>query len=206
MSAQTNDPQIQACTTERTDINRLAEVMARGFVDDPVMNWALGSPKPQRLMFSLLARHIYLPRGGGVLLHENEEDKAACLWLHPDKSKNFAILPTLHLTASVVRHSGFGAIQRTLDLDARLEHKHPSIPHVYLFAIAVDPRFQGQGLGKRVMAPMLRYCDEHGLPAYLENSKAQNVPFYRGRGFEVVEDFDVDGQGLPMWLMLRQPA
>jgi len=56
------------------------------------------------------------------------------------------------------------------------------------------------------MAPMLRYCDEHGLPAYLENSKAQNLGFYRGRGFEVIEDFDVDGNGLPMWLMLRPPA
>lgn len=184
----------------------MAEVMARGFADDPVMNWALGSPKPQKLMFALLARHIYLPRGGGVLLHENQEDKAACLWLHPGQSKDFALLPTLHLTASVVRHSGFGAIRRTLDLDARLERKHPPIPHVYLFAIAVDPRFQGQGLGKRVMAPMLRYCDEHGLPAFLENSKAQNLAFYRGRGFEVIEDFDVDGKGLPMWLMLRQPA
>jgi len=201
-----SDPHIKTCTRDNADIEALADVMAKGFADDPVMNWALGSAKPQKLMFSLLARYIYLPRGGGVLLHEDGENKAACLWLHPGQSKNFAFFPTLRLTASVVRHSGPSAIRRTLDLDARLDAKHPPFAHVYLFAIAVDPRFQGQGLGKRVMAPMLRYCDEHGLPAYLENSKAQNLGFYRGRGFEVIEDSDVDGNGLPMWLMLRPPA
>jgi ribosomal protein S18 acetylase RimI-like enzyme len=205
MTDHTPDPHIKTCIRNDADIDAIADVMAKGFADDPVMNWALGSPKPQKLMFALLARHIYLPRGGGSLLRENGENKAACLWLNPGQSKDFALFPTLRLTASVVRHSGPSAIRRTLDLDKRLERLHPPHPHVYLFAIAADPRFQGQGLGKRVMAPMLRYCDEHSLPAYLENSKAQNLGFYRGRGFEVVADFDVNGQGLPMWLMQRKP-
>ena len=186
-------------------ITRLAGVLAGGFADDAVMNWTLGSPRPQQVMFALLARHVYLPRGAGVILHEDDTDKAAALWLHPGQSRDLALLPTLRLAASVARHGGPDAVLRTMKLDARLDKKHPRQPHVYLFAVAVRPGFQGHGLGKRVLAPMLAYCDEHGLPAYLENSKARNLPFYRGLGFEVREELSPGPGCSPLWLMERAP-
>ncbi len=186
------------------DASRLADVLADGFADDPVMNWSLGSPKPQKLMFSLLARHIYLPRGAGTLLSENGEDKAACLWLYPEQSKDLSLVPTLRIAASVLRHSGVGAVTRTIELDADLEKLHPKVSHVYLFAIAVAARFQGKGLGKKVIAPMLHYCDANGLPAYLENSKARNLSFYQGLGFEVLEEYHLGPGCSPLWRMQRE--
>ncbi len=187
------------------DIARLAAVLAEGFADDAVMNWTLGSPQPQELMFTLLARHIYLPRGAGQLLRHEGEDAAACLWLHEERSQDLPLMPTIRLAASLARHGGLAAVWRTMKLDARLHKKHPDMPHVYLFAVAVRPGFQGRGLGKRVLAPMLRYCDQRGLPAYLENSKARNLPFYRGLGFDVTEEFEPGSGCSPLWLMLRPP-
>ena len=204
--SQSPDPaQLQHCTPQERDAARVALVLAKGFADDPIMNWMLGSSKAQHRMFYLLARHVYLPRGGGALWHEQDQDKAASLWLPPEQSKDLTLWPMMQLVASVVGHGGVGAALRTLKLDQYLEHKHPKVPHTYLFAVAVDPRFQGQGLGKRVLAPMLRHCDDHGLLAYLENSKLRNLPFYRGLGFEVVEEITIGKDDLPMWRMERAP-
>jgi GNAT superfamily N-acetyltransferase len=195
---------LHQCAVTPAEISRLASVLAEGFADDPVMNWALGSPTPQALMFSLLARHVYCARGVGTLLHEAHVDKAACLWLKPDTSKDLALWPTLRLAASVMRHGGPFAVLRTLKLDARLDDKHPPEPHVYLFAVAVAPGFQGKGLGRRVLKPMLEYCDTNGALAYLENSKARNLPFYRGLGFEVLEELAPGPGCSPLWLMQRK--
>ncbi len=185
-------------------IPRIAAVLAEGFADDAVMNWTLGSPRPQKLMFAQLARHVYLPRGAGQLLRHGGEDAAACLWLREGQSRDLPLWPTVRVAAAVTRHGGPGAVLRTLGMESRMDRKHPAFPHVYLFAVAVRPGFQGRGLGKKMLAPMLAYCDARGLPAYLENSKARNLPFYRGLGFEVIEELDPGPGCSPLWLMLRQ--
>lgn len=189
-----------------TKWSRLADILADGFADDPVMNWSFGSPKSQYRVFATLARHLYLPKGAGEILQVKAKDAAACLWLDSGASKKLGLWPTLHIAASVLRHGGPSAVFRTLQLDAKLDAKHPDQPHVYLFAVAVRPGFQGKGLGKKILSPMLAHCDKHGFDAYLENSKAQNLPFYRGLGFEVVEEFAPGPGCSPLWLMLRKPA
>jgi len=186
-------------------ISRMTGVLADGFADDAVMNWSFGSSKPQSRVFRTLAEHVYLPRGAGELVQKDGQDAAAALWLHANASKKLALLPTLAIALSVLRHGGAKFVARTIRLDDVLEAKHPPMPHVYLFAVAVRPAFQGKGLGKQVLAPMLAYCDNNHLPAYLENSKQKNLPFYRGLGFEVIEQFEPGKNCSPLWLMVRQP-
>ena len=57
-----------------------------------------------------------------------------------------------------------------------------------------------------VMAPILRYGDEHGALAYLENAKARNLLFYRGLGFEAVEAIEPGPGCSPLWRMQRAPV
>ena len=54
--------------------------------------------------------------------------------------------------------------------------------------LGVEPDAQGQGLGSQVLRPMLDRCDSEGVPAYLESSKATNVPFYERHGFRNIEE------------------
>jgi len=50
----------------------------------------------------------------------------------------------------------------------------------------------------------LRRVDVDRLPAYLESSKPENVPFYERFGFEVIEEVIPTPGCPPMWPMWRE--
>ena len=62
-------------------------------------------------------------------------------------------------------------------MEAGLVAKKPKEPHFFLFAIGTRPSEQGKGLGSQVMAEGLKIVDQANMPAYLESSKEQNIPF-----------------------------
>ena len=59
--------------------------------------------------------------------------------------------------------------------------------YFYLQDVIVLPRFQGRGLGKRLMEPIMRYLDEHALPGSFAGLMAAEgvTDFYRQFGFAV---------------------
>lgn len=90
--------------------------------------------------------------------------------------------------------------------DTALAPQRPTIPHVSLDALGVDPRQQGRGLGSALLRAGLRAVDRAGLPAYLETSEPRNVRLYERHGFVVTAVVDLEGGGPRTWSMLRPPA
>jgi GNAT superfamily N-acetyltransferase len=83
---------------------------------------------------------------------------------------------------------------------------HPREPHYYLASLGVAPEAQGNGVGSRLLGPMLERCDREGVPAYLESSRDRNVPFYERHGFRVTDELRLPLGGPTLWLMWREPA
>jgi hypothetical protein len=52
--------------------------------------------------------------------------------------------------------------------------------------------------------PALELCDRDGVPAYLEASKEDNVPFYARHGFRVTREIKLP-RGPIMYAMWREP-
>ena len=80
---------------------------------------------------------------------------------------------------------------------------HPSEQHWYLYAIGVDPGYQGNGVASVLLRSRLARCDQAGMPAYLESSKPENVPLYEHFGFEVTEVLDPPKSAPPLTAMWR---
>ncbi len=183
----------------RSEVATLSRVLARAFQDDPVYQWIFPNA-PQRArrspgMFALFIRQML--RHGAVLT--DAEMRGAALWrphrmqLGPleDLSFKFGMLRLLGRRAGEVGR-GF----------APIEARHPREPHVYLPLLGADPKHQGQGVGSALLTPVLRLCDARGLPAYLESSKEENIPFYRRHGFELLEPLEIR-DGPRVWPMKR---
>jgi GNAT superfamily N-acetyltransferase len=85
------------------------------------------------------------------------------------------------------------------------EQRPPDEPHWYLAIVGSDLRIRGKGFGHALMRSRLDRCDAENLPAYLESTNPDNVPYYRRFGFEVTGEIPLPLGGpslLPMW---REP-
>ena len=75
--------------------------------------------------------------------------------------------------------------------------------HWHVGPVGVEPGFQGMGLGGAAMKLLCGEFDEHGRLAWLETDKPENVRFYIGHGFEVVEE--IPFLSARNWFMRRDP-
>ena len=185
------------------EIPRLAQTFASAFSADPIFMWL--TPERNRLerLRRFFARQLKDTfEHGGVVT--SEDGSGAAIWLPPDKWK--VPIPTLiKSTPTAMRAFGM-RLPRLLGSLTIIEKKHPEDPpHWYLEFLGTRRDVQRKGVGSAVIGLMLDRCDAEGIPAYLEASSPENVPFYARNGFEVREEVQLKGAPNPVWAMMRQP-
>ncbi|MEJ8641316.1 GNAT family N-acetyltransferase [Streptomyces sp. MS1.HAVA.3] len=188
----------------------IAALLARAFADDPVMVWMVpdSSGRERRLArYFRLAQRRQRPRAGGVRLAATGGGQllAAALWSGPGRWKASAVqeLATIPSYAHVF---GVRGLPRAADVQNALHEAHPDAPHWYLPTLGTDPAIQGAGVGSALVREQLAHCDRLGQRAYLESSKASNVPFYERFGFRVTHEIRLPDGGPPLWSMWRDPS
>jgi len=193
-----------------TQRDRATEVLVQAFRGDPIDAYICPDDVERvRSMRGLWDAVIGFTRVYGEAWTTPEVNGVAC-WLSPGHAEvNFRrMLRTgLALPRALMRFDR-GARRRTMDVTHRMDRAHERVmpgPHWYLWALGVMPAAQGQGIGSRLMQPVLARADAVGVPCYLETGTERNVAFYRKRGFEVATAEDVSGNGLMMWTMIRKP-
>ncbi|MGZ4681161.1 MAG: GNAT family N-acetyltransferase [Acidimicrobiales bacterium] len=198
----TPDPQI-VHRAETSDRKELAAVLGRAFQTDPVWNWLFPDPAT-KLRRSTQVFQAYLRDALTVGEVYTTPDRAgAALWKPPGKWKlgNAAIVRSL---PSLLR--AFGTrLPASLEIERKVEAQHPLQPHWYLSVIGTDPVAQGRGVGNALIRQVTDRCDQEGLPAYLESSKAENVPYYQRYGFKVTGETVLGDDGPTIWFMWRDP-
>lgn len=187
------------------DIDDIGWTLARAFVDDPVWRFLVPTDRPwQRRaarLFAAEATNHCRPGRGRVLRTDGGE--GAAVWAAPGVVRpSPGDLARQTLPALTLFGRRLGLALGTL---AAVEKARPTEPHWYLAILGTAPAHQGKGIGSSLLTPVLRHCDEEGIPAYLESSKEANLAFYRRHGF-------VEGDPLPLpddrpkiWPMWRDP-
>ena len=185
------------------DIDHLAGVLARAFDDDPVVRWfVLQDERREERIRRLFTWYLRDAVPHGVSTTTDSLDGVA-VWCPPNRWcmplwRQVALLP------EILRITGpANAPSRIAGIDL-ISRKHPERPHYYLAALGVEPAMQGEGIGTALLQPVLHSCDETATPAYLENSKEENLSLYERNGFEIIEEI-VMPKGPRQWLMWREP-
>ena len=166
-------------------------VLGRAFTTDPVFGWILaGTGRLQeRLTHAFTAFALGATRKPAAHVLVTAEKTAASIWLPPGQWQA-PMSEVVRQAPRLLRAYGTRS-PRALRLLSVVEKQHPREPHWYLEAIGTVPEARGQGIGPRVLAPVLEKCDDAKLPAYLESSNPQNIPFYERHGFVKLPLFDL---------------
>jgi ribosomal protein S18 acetylase RimI-like enzyme len=76
-------------------------------------------------------------------------------------------------------------------------------PHWHVGPVGVEPGLQSMGIGKRVMRVLCDELDRRSVVGWLETDKPENVRFYQGLGFELVQEAPM--LAAKFWFMRRAP-
>ena len=135
---------------------------------------------------NLLGAAVWFPPDGASAEHE------------PSRRARLALMP-----ARIV----YGRrLSRLLGGFDRLADHHPSEPHWYLAFVGISPARQSQGLGARILAPVLEQADTARQPCYLETPFPQTHAFYQRLGFQRAEELRVFEDAPPVVTFLRKPS
>jgi ribosomal protein S18 acetylase RimI-like enzyme len=184
------------------DVPRIALVIARAFDDDPFINFIVKQDGRR------WRRILDWARGAAtasVALGETYVTAAgdgAALWTPPGAPHTAG---TVALIRRLLPMTGVARVRPVSKALAVLDRKAPHEPHFYLRILGVEPLHQRQGIGSRLMRPVLERCDRERIPAHLFSTKEQNVALYERHGFRVVERLEIRGAP-PVWTMWRDPC
>jgi GNAT superfamily N-acetyltransferase len=185
-----------------TEIPELARTLASAFKGDPVFTWLTPTRGREERLRRFFARQLKITIKHEAVLTTDDHGGAA-IWLPPDEWK----VATADIVRSLPTLLGtFGTrLPRLLGGLGIIEKRHPTeVPHWYLEFLGTRADMQRKGVGTTVIGFMLDRCDREGIPAYLEASSPENVPFYRRHGFEVTQDLPLKN-GPTVWGMWREP-
>jgi GNAT superfamily N-acetyltransferase len=170
------------------DIPKMAAALAQCFDADPFYDWVLPSGA-RRAPATLGFFRLLLSQLAGDLqaTYTTTDLSGSAVWLAPS-SHQLSWWRQLRLIPSFVSVVGLGRIPRGLGLIAHMDQLHTELmlePHYTLSLVGVVPAQQRQGVGQRLLAPILQRCDAERLPAYVDTANADNVPFYEKLGFQL---------------------
>jgi len=188
----------------------VAALLARAFLGDPIFAWIEPEPTPrqaflERFMAALVRRSLRY----GEAWTTAPELAGVSLWKGPDLRALDAAQQAatgLDRIAEWLSPAALARFEALFDpVEAALERDVPG-PRWYLGVLAVEPGWQGRGVGSRLMRPLLERADRDGLPVTLETGQPKNLPLYRRHGFEVLRELPPPAAGGPtVWTMMRPP-
>jgi ribosomal protein S18 acetylase RimI-like enzyme len=165
-------------------------ILARSHADYPFFSHLFPDPKRRAralaAMFTGVARDAARHGSAYGALDGNSVLRGVAIWLPPGGFpwSAFRQLRGAGWMLSVFRADP-GSFRAFMETGANGARLHPADRHWYLEAMGVDPAVQRQGLGGRLMAPVLKIADRDNVDCYLETADPRNAEYYARHGFVV---------------------
>ena len=189
-------------------LRKAGDCISRGFHDDPLFSYIIPDENDRRKYnpYLFMGYIWYCLKFGEVYSTSSNLEGFAC-WLPSEFS---------HLNPERVKQCGadpfflrigWDYLERLTITDQVIENHKQLItePHMYLMVLCVDPKFQGKGLGKKLLNSMLKRLDNKNMKCFLDTNKRSNVDLYKRFGFDVIKEYELGDSKVINWSMLRKP-
>ena len=190
---------------KKEDLKQSAEAIAAAFRDDPAIRYLLGGEttgdNDWRYFFTIL-QAVY----GKCLILSSDQAIQNLLVLFPPRLKGVPVFRFfMNGGIGLCRFFGPRLFIRSLNYEnncQRIKDRFLTPNTWYCMCFVVRPEKQGQGMGSRLIKPVLQAMDDYHIPLYLETHKETNTRIYEHLGFHMVDISVIPGTNTAQYAML----
>ena len=193
---------------QEKDLDRLAEIAADAYRDYPLHNWFTNGKYDATASKLIMQISLKTMTEDAVIYADSEEMNGFAVWL-PFGFTGSKTLPFLmNGGLQLILHSGPGIIGRLLTYETyamNLKKAFTDNYDWYLYNLSIKKDAQGKGIASKLLRPMLGFCDDEKMVAYLETNKASNVGLYQHYGFDLMKEELIPKTPVTHYAMVRHP-
>ena len=193
---------------QKKDLDRLAEVAADAYQDYPLHNWFTMGKYDKIASKLIMQISLRTMTEDAVIYADSEEINGFAVWLPlgftGSKTLPFLVNGGLRL----ILHSGLGIIGRLLTYESyamNLKKQFTDNYDWYLYNLSIKKSAQGKGIASKLIRPMLQFCDNEKMVAYLETNNESNVGLYKHYGFDLMKEELIPKTPVTHYAMVRHP-
>ena len=193
---------------EKKDLDRLAEVAADAYRDYPLHNWFTKGKYDAVASDLIMQISLKTMTEDAVIYADSEEMNGFAVWLPFGFSGSKTLPFLMNGGLKLILHSGPGIIGRLLTYETyamNLKKQFTDNYDWYLYNLSIKKDAQGKGIASKLMRPMLQFCDDERMVAYLETNKEGNVGLYRHYGFDLMKEELIPKTPVTHYSMVRYP-
>jgi len=197
---------------DEKDLKVYTELMASGFIKDPGVMAQVNGLERAKMLFALSCEGQILAFDQRNLLQVVENGKGLLIGYSSDTLTQEQLLEVYQQASSRLIEAATEAelsfIQdKGIKVNAVTNHswytKYTDEEVYHLLVIVVDESLKGTGAFRKLLMPIIKQCDEKGLPIVLQTHNPQNVPIYEHFGFRIMESNSSEEIELTCYCMMR---
>ena len=193
---------------EKKDLERLAEVAADAYEDYPLHNYFLKGKYNVKTSKLLMLITLKSMEKDAIIYADSEELNGFAAWLPFGFTGNKTFPFLVNGGLKLIFQSGFGIVGRLVNYEKyamNLKKEFTDNYDWYLYNLSIKKDAQGKGIASKLMRPMLEFCDNEKMFAYLETNKESNVGLYKHYGFELKKQELIPKTSVVHYAMVRKP-
>ena len=193
---------------EKKDLDRWAEVASDAYRDYPLHNWFTKGKYDAVASDLIMKISLKTMTEDAVIYADSEEINGFAVWLPFGFSGSKTLPFLMNGGLKLILHSGPGIIGRLLTYETyamNLKKEFTDNYDWYLYNLSIKKDAQGKGIASKLMRPMLQFCDDERMVAYLETNKEVNVGLYQHYGFDLMKEELIPKTPVTHYAMVRHP-
>ena len=193
---------------KKKDLARLAEVAADAYRDYPLHNWLTKGKYDAKASRLIMEISLKTMTEDAVIYADSEQMNGFAVWLPFGFTGSKTVPFLLNGGLKLIFHSGLGIISRLLTYESyamNLKKEFTDNYDWYLYNLSIRKDAQGKGIASKLMRPMLQFCDDERMVAYLETNKESNASLYSHYGFNLMKEELIPKTPVTHYAMVRNP-
>ncbi len=194
----------------RSDLPQAIEALSQAFADYPFLQYLVpgaNESRKQSLIHQFCATTVNYALPYRYTYTTPNEIKGVAAWIPPGETNIHwwrFLQAGYYKMPFLLGWSGWQRLNHLMEFEKHRWQDLPE-PHWYLMLLGVAPEFQGQGIAKQLLKPILTQADQTERACYLETGTQAAVNFYEKLGFQIQRQERLGETDLPFWTMIRKP-